>query len=313
MIKRDRKPPGRFRPLLVVHGGAGGQAADRRQRRTLRRALELGGAALAAGAPAVDAVERAIRALEASGRFNAGVGANLQLDGIARRDAAIMDGATLVAGAVAGVADVRYPITLARQVLERTPHVLIAGAPAEALARALGLECAGAAPAGARRRLDRARRSSEGAGAVDLARRMAAHMGTVGAVARDVRGGVAAGGSTGGIARMLPGRVGDTPLVGAGLYADNQLGAAALTGVGEGIIRTVLAYRIVAGLAAAAPETAARVALDVLLQRVGGGAGAIVLDRRGRWTIVHTTPYLPAGVWTPAGIRLASRFVRVRR
>jgi beta-aspartyl-peptidase (threonine type) len=258
-------------------------------------------------------VERVIRMLEDSGRFNAGRGANLQLDGIARRDAAIMDGDTLAAGAVAAVADVRHPITLARRVLERTPHVLIVGPPADALARALGLERAGAPPARSRRRLERARRPRAGSEPVlDLAERMARHFGTVGAVARDRYGRMAAGGSTGGVTRMLPGRVGDTPLVGAGLYADSRLGAVALTGIGEGIIRLVLGYRIVAGLAVAGPAAAVRAPFTELVRRIAGAAGAIVLDRRGRWTIAHTTPHLAAGVWTPAGVRVASRFLRVR-
>jgi len=296
----------RATPVLLAHGGAGSRRMSAAQAACLAEALTAGGALLRRGAPALDAVEATIRVLEGSGGFNAGLGARLQLDGTRRMDAALMEGRGLRAGAVAGIERVRHPITAARLVLERTAHVLLAGPPATRLALHFGL-ARQPRPTPAQRRLLAAdiRRLGRAAGATGtlrlfatLARRRRAGLETVGAVARDRTGTVAAGASTGGIALMLPGRVGDTPLIGCGVYADNEAGAVSMTGIGEGIIRLAMARAITERLAAGAgPAAAVRLLLARLTARVDGRAGALVLAADGRFAIRHNTPRMAAGWW----------------
>ena len=208
-------------------------------------------------------------------------------------DAAIMEGRNLSAGAVAGLEDVANPITAAHRVLTHTPHVLIAGEGARRLAEHFDLEPAGPPTEESMTILRRAlRRDST---PVRLYREMEPHE-TVGAVARDAEGRLAAGTSTGGIAEMLPGRVGDSPIVGSGLYADDESGAVSMTGVGEGILRGVVAKEICDGLRdGRSPRRAGRDSLRRLSSRIHATAGAIVLDRRGRFALVHSTPRLCAG------------------
>jgi beta-aspartyl-peptidase (threonine type) len=283
------------------------------QRRSLNDALALGFERLHRGGSALDAVEVTIRCLEASGVFNAGTGSRLQLDGVRRMDAALMEGQDLRAGAVAGIQDVQYPISAARLVMERTSHVLLAGPPATEFARQFKLERqAPPTPAqqeALRVEAQKTRRKSGSLAVVQLYesmspgnRRVGKHYGTVGAVAVDLEGTVAAGASTGGIALMLPGRVGDTPLVGCGVYADNAGGAVSMTGIGEGIIRLAIAKEIVDHLdAGLAPAAATRRVLRKLVQRIEGAAGALVLGADGRFAIRHTTPHMTAGYWQGRG------------
>jgi beta-aspartyl-peptidase (threonine type) len=283
------------------------------QRRCLSDALVLGYHYLQRGASSLDAVEASIRCLEASGIFNAGTGSRLQLDGMRRMDAALMEGKSLRAGAVAGIQDVKHPISAARLVMERTPHVLLAGPPATEFARYFALERqapptseqqtavrAEAEKAGRKRGsrtlLELVTNMSRGNGPADR------HYGTVGAVAVDRAGTVAGGASTGGIALMLPGRVGDTPLVGCGVYADNDGGAVSMTGIGEGIIRCAIAKEIVMLLAAGMPPASAtRRVLTRLVEQIAGAAGALVLRIDGRFAIRHTTPHMTAGYWQGRG------------
>jgi beta-aspartyl-peptidase (threonine type) len=281
------------------------------QRRCLADALRAGYRLLQRGAPALDAVEATIRFLEASGLFNAGAGSKLQLDGVRRMDASIMEGATLRAGAVASIQGIRHPITAARLVMEETAHVLLAGEPATRFARRFKLERQ-PPPTGAQRSAFRAEYASLGLREPQVARtlelfsslKQAEVFGreTVGAVALDQRGHVAAGASTGGIALMLPGRVGDTPLIGCGVYADDEAGAVSMTGLGESIIRIAVAKDIVNRLEAGdGPATAVRRVLRKLESRIKGSAGALVLAPDGRWAIQHTTPRMTAGWWTGTG------------
>lgn len=273
----------------------------------LADALVIGYAILEQGGPALIAVECTIGLLEQSGLFNAGRGANRQLDGVQRMDASIMEGAQLGAGAVASIEGILHPITAARLVMEATPHVLLVGPQASKFAQHCQL--ASLPKARSRRSTGRSLPSTSAAQTLRLYRAMLQSQktgkdqhGTVGAVALDRFGTVAAGASTGGVDSMLPGRVGDSPLIGCGVYADNQSGAVSMTGVGEGIIRLVIAKTICDYLAMGkSPAVAARQVLHMLVSRVQGSAGALVLSPDGRCAIKHVTPYMAAGWWRGRG------------
>jgi beta-aspartyl-peptidase (threonine type) len=275
-------------PTLIVHGGAGADPAEGREevRAGLAEALLAGWRVLAGGGRALDAVEAAVRSLEAHPRFNAGRGAVLNAAGEVELDASIMEGDRLRCGAVGAVARIPHPVTLARRVLEDGRHALLVGAGALAFAREAGVpECDPADLVTERQR----RRHAERAG-----------RGTVGAVALDLGGTVAAATSTGGIAGKLPGRVGDSALIGAGTYAESSIGGVSATGDGEAIIRVVLARRALEILKALDdPEHAARVALDVLVQEGGGQGGLVLADWRGRVGWAHSTPFMPVGWVSP--------------
>jgi L-asparaginase / beta-aspartyl-peptidase len=246
--------------------------------------------------------------LEASGLFNAGLGSNRQLDHVQRMDASIMEGRTLRAGAVASIERVLHPITAARLVMQRTPHVLLAGEGATRFARYVNVERLPRNPA-LRRRPSGRRRSPSAVVAVKLFQAMARSMPrkasgqeTVGAVVLDTKGTVAAGASTGGVDVMLPGRVGDTPLIGCGVYADDETGAVSMTGLGESIVRVSAAKGIADLLELGwTPARAADSVLKRLVRRTGGSAGTIVLSSSGSFAIRHVTPRMTAGYWNGAG------------
>ncbi len=242
----------------------------------------------------MNAAESTIGLLEQSGLFNAGRGANRQLDGVQRMDAAIMEGSHLKAGAVASLEGIAHPITAARRVMEETDHVLLVGPLAGRFARHFRLDRHPSTRAAHRLSYDRI--------LVKQKRSTRDRHGTVGAVALDRSGTVAAGASTGGIDSMLPGRVGDTPLIGCGVYADNQSGAVSMTGIGEGIMRLVIAKSICDLLAMGkSPAVAARQVLRMLVSRIHGSAGALVLSPDGRFAIRHVTPHMAAGWWNGTG------------
>jgi beta-aspartyl-peptidase (threonine type) len=310
--------------LILAHGGAGARIVTPAQLACLADALSRGSAVLRRGGQALDSVEATTRLLESSGLFNAGSGAHLQLDGVRRMDAALMEGRTLKAGAVAGLEAVRHPIRAARLVMEKTAHVLLIGPHATRFARHFKLERQASdhrrsAQASARRNTSR-----EAVTATGPQRRMLrlykaifsplspggrgqGEGETVGAVALDRHGTLAAGTSTGGIAFMLPGRVGDSPLIGCGIYADDEAGAVSMTGLGESIIRIAVAKEIVDRMAmGASPTTAAKLVLEKLDRRIRkvegfGAAGALVLAPDGRFAIRHTTPRMCAGYWDGTG------------
>ena len=298
-------------PVILAHGGAGARPMTGGQCRCLAGALRAGYRLLARGATALDTVEETIRVLEASGQFNAGAGSKLQLDGACRMDASLMEGETLRAGAVASIQGLRHPITAARLVMDQTAHVLLVGEPATRFARRFKLERQ-PPPSRSQRAASRVQQASLGRREPEAARTLELFSAlgraevfgreTVGAVALDQRGHVASGASTGGIAVMLPGRVGDTALIGCGVYADDEAGAVSMTGLGESIIRVAVAKEIVDRLeAGTSPSMAARQVLRKLASRVKGSAGALVLASDGRWTIRHTTPRMTAGCWTGSG------------
>ncbi|MBS0181745.1 MAG: isoaspartyl peptidase/L-asparaginase [Nitrospira sp.] len=259
----------------------------------LQAALQVGYHLLDRGSSALLAVEHTIRVLERSGLFNAGKGARLQLDGIQRMDASIMEGDSLRAGAVASVEGIIHPITAARLVMEETDHVLLVGSLATKFARCFKME---------RHRLQTPLRHLSYGSMLKRKKSSLDRHGTVGAVALDRTGTVAAGASTGGIDRMLPGRVGDTPIIGCGVYADNETGAVSMTGWGESIIRLAVAKGICDRLTKGnTPATAARLVLQKLVARIDGSAGCLVLTHQGRFTIRHSTPHMMAGYWSGRG------------
>ncbi len=296
-------------PLILAHGGAGLRRLTPVQATCLADALATGYAILARGGRALTAVESTIGLLEQSGLFNAGRGANRQLDGVQRMDASIMEGADLKAGAVASIEGSLHPITAARLVMEDTNHVLLVGPPATRFAQHCQLEQLPRVRLPRRRSGLSPRPSLAATQTMRLYRGMLKSLrtqkdqhGTVGAVALDRSGTVAAGASTGGIDSMLPGRVGDSPLIGCGVYADNQSGAVSMTGMGEGIIRLAIAKTICDHLAMGkSPAVAARQVLRMLVSRIQGSAGALVLSPDGRFAIRHVTPHMAAGWWNGTG------------
>ncbi len=286
-------------PAIVVHGGAGdlgpedaasSGGPDAARLEGVRRACAAGWAILQGGGSALDAVEAAVRALEDDPTFNAGTGATLTAVGDVELDAAIMDGETLRCGAVAVVRDVKNPISLARAVMERSHHVLLAGPGASAFAREVGIPAYDNALLVTPRQ--RARWEAARLGAAS------ARTGTVGAVARDARRHLAAATSTGGMAMKLPGRIGDTPIVGCGTYADDGLAAVSCTGHGERIIQLTLARHaadlVGRGLSA---MDAAREAAALLGRRLNGEGGLIVIGPNGDVGFANNTPAM-SRAWT---------------
>ena len=279
---------------IILHGGAGAilrertaADADATARAALGRALDAGEAILTTSGAALDAVEAAVRVLEDDPAFNAGRGAAFTLDGTNELDAAIMSGATLAAGAVAGVTSVRNPVTLARAVMERSPHVLLGREGAEAFAREQGIESAGPnwfATPERQRQLDELR-ANGGAFDVDM------KYGTVGAVALDAHGHLAAATSTGGVTGKRWGRIGDSPLIGAGTYADDRGAAISCTGSGEYFIREAAAFQINARvrLLGEPLQTAADTVLDEV-KALGGIGGIIGATTDGQLAWSFTTP-----------------------
>ncbi len=294
---------------LVVHGGAGiferartTPAVDAGVRAALGRALDAGSAILAAGGSAVDAVEAAIHVLEDDPLFNAGRGAALSYDGVAELDAAIMDGRTSAAGAIAGVTRTRHPVSLARAVMERGPHVFLSGAGAEAFAVAHDVEAAGqdwlATP---ERRRQLAELKARGGDAFDIDMKY----GTVGAVAVDAAGHVAAATSTGGVTGKRWGRIGDSPVVGAGTWADDRACAVSCTGAGEFFLRIGVAHEIAARARFVGDSLQA--AADTVLAEVkalGGTGGVIVTGPGGDAVWSFTTPGMYRARADAAGQRL---------
>lgn len=255
--------------VIVVHGGAGVRRDDKpgeQQLAVLERALEAGHAEKTA----LDAVVAAVVVLEDSPLFNAGRGSCFNADGEIEMDASIMDGATLRAGAVAAVTRIRNPVVAARAVMEKTRHVLLAGAGAERFAQVQRLRLEGAEYFRTEVRL------------AALRKNLKDHHGTVGAVALDADGNLAAATSTGGYTGKMAGRVGDSPLVGAGTWADNRSCAVSGTGTGEAFIRAAVGHDVAARLRYL-KQPLARAAAAALAQvkALGGDGGLIAVDRRG--------------------------------
>lgn len=311
-------------PSLIVHGGAGKILAESVEgtRAGIRRALDAAWTVLLAGGAALDAVETAIVALEDDLTFEAGFGSHLNRDGRVQLDAILMDGGTLKAGAVAAVERVRNPIRLARCILEKSPHMMLVAAGAEQFAIENGLPlCDPDELITERARTAwRERRESQSA-----PQNLSSKQGTVGAVALDSTGRIASGTSTGGTFFKYPGRVGDSPLIGCGCYADTAFGGVSCTGHGEGIMKILMAKTAV-DLLHDAPATeaylrsfpargtagdhlgpdivaqaAADLAVERLAQRTNSAGGLILLDREGHPAVAFNTPAMSYGYVLPDG------------
>ena len=307
-------------PTLLVHGGAWAipQDAAAAHEAGVRAALDAGYEILSRGGSALDAVEAAVSVMEDDPTFDAGRGSFLTADGHVQLDAVLMDGGRMKAGGVACVERLRNPIRAARLVLEQSPHVYFVGAGAEAFASSHGMELIDNSELvldRERQRLAEAQaRQAAGladatfSGIADDKSPETAHPhsfdshDTVGAVALDSHGNLAAGTSTGGTLNKTPGRVGDSSLIGCGCYADNLSAAVSLTGWGEPIMKLVLGKwatdRVAAGTV---PELAAREAISYLYNRLGGHGGIILLGPDGRFGFAHNTPAMAWGIATPAG------------
>ena len=293
---------------LVLHGGAGSierhrltEAQDRGVRAALTLALDTGSAILAGGGSALDAVEAAVRVLEEDPHFNAGRGAAYTREGTIELDAAIMDGRDRAAGSVAGLTATRSPVGLARRVMEASPHVLLSGEGAERFAREQGIAAedpAWFATAERRRQLDELLARNADAFDIDM------KYGTVGAVARDAAGHLAAATSTGGVTGKRWGRIGDSPLIGAGTYADDRSAAISCTGSGEFFIRVGVGHEIGARirLSGESPQAAAD-AVMAEVRRLGGTGGVIVTAPGGEAVWSFTTPGMYRARATAAGVR----------
>ena len=294
---------------LMIHGGCGAMRPDRlppeqedRARVGLSAALDAGEAILASGGSSLDAVEAAARVLEDNPAFNAGRGSVLAADGRVELDAAIMDGRDRRAGAVAGLATTRAPVSAARAAMEHSPHVLLTYAGADRFARERGLDQVAndwfITPE-RRAQLDKVL-AAGGAFDADI------KYGTIGAVACDMAGHVAAATSTGGLTAKRWGRIGDSPLIGAGTYADDRAAAVSATGLGEAFIRAVAAHE----LAARIRLTGARLqdALDAVLADVGtlgGTGGLIAVSPTGEAAWGFTTPGMYRARASAAGREVA--------
>ena len=283
-------------PALLVHGGAWDIPPDEREAHEsgALAAARLGCDYLSRGASALDTVETAVTLLEDDPALNAGTGSVLNRRGEAVLDASIMDGEDLRCGGVAAVHTVRNPVRVARRVMDATRQVLLAGPGAEEFARDQGFDPVRPENLVVPREVERLR-------AYRAARRAAVPGDTVGAVAIDAEGRIAAAGSTGGTLNKRPGRVGDTPLPGAGLYADSRIGGVACTGWGEGIARLAMARAVLARMEAGQdPADAARELLTACWSRLGGTAGLVIVTPDSRLVTAWSTPRMARG-WVHAG------------
>ena len=301
-----------MQPSLIVHGGAWDIPDDAVAacNEGCRNALAAGWAVLRKGGSALDAVEAAVMVLEDDPVFDAGYGSHLNADGKVECDAILMDGATLRAGAAAGLQHIKNPIRLARKIWEQCPHLMLIADGAERFAEKTGLPLC-----------DPAELISPAEHAAWLQCREDEHaaehhrgheQGTVGAVAMDSDGRLFAATSTGGTCCKLPGRVGDSPLIGCGCYADGEAGAVSCTGYGEAIMKIVMAKTAVDSLRrarssdAVSAERAAQDAVDLLARRGKGTGGLILLDTEGTPAFAFNTPRMAYGFVRPDGSFFAS-------
>lgn len=314
-------PPGK-RPSfgLVIHGGAGVMArenftAEREQayHKVLGEVLEKGYRMLEKGAPAMDVVEQCIWIMEDSPLFNAGRGAVFTYDGINELDASVMDGKDQKAGAVSGVRTVRHPISAARKVMENSPHVLLTGAGADEFAKEQCLEIVENEwfrdSLRYQRWLDakaKEKNGPQGGLEPDLMKKF----GTVGVVVLDKAGNLAAGTSTGGMNMKRWGRVGDSPLIGAGTWADNNTCAISCTGHGEYFIRYAVAHEVAARMehGGQSLQKAADEVVNGVLKEAGGEGGLIGIDRKGNFVMTFNTSGMFRGSFMEGGKPMTAIF-----
>ena len=295
---------------LILHGGAWDIPQDllESHRTGMRNAIAAGWKVLQKGGSAVDAVEAAVVVMEDDETFNAGRGSFLNAAGEVELDASIMNGATFRAGAVAGVQNVRNPVTLARRIMEKSENVFLIGLGASRFAREQKVGLCKQDDLITLRELDRWRelQSEPASKSKAGAKKKRQPADTVGAVALDKKGNIASATSTGGTPNKHPGRVGDSPLIGAGTYADNAIGGVSTSGWGEAMIRVVMAKSVVdlIGMHKGDAEKAVQEGLKILVRKVGGYGGIIALNAQGEVGIAYNTPrmaraYMQAGLAEP--------------
>jgi len=299
-----------MKPSLIVHGGAWDIPDDAVDacKSGCHRALTAGWAILSQGGSALDAIEAAIMVLEDDPVFDAGYGSHLNLDGHVECDAIVMNGATLRAGAAATLQRVKNPIQAARKILESCPHMMLVAKGAERFAKKHGVKLCKPEEMVSEAEYDAWRKCKSDKHAAEHHR--GHEQGTVGAVALDANGGFFAATSTGGTCCKLPGRVGDSPLIGCGCYADSEAGAVSCTGYGEAIMKVVLAKAAVDILrlpstcvdthaniscGTSTADLAAREAIHLFAKRTHATAGVILLDRHGNPGFAFNTPRMAYG------------------
>ncbi len=274
---------------IAIHGGAGTilrsnltPELEQKYMRSMNDSVQAGWKVLAEGGSALDAVTEAVRTLEDDPLFNAGRGSVFTMDATHEMDATIMDGLTKKAGAVSLVSNVRNPVVLARLIMEKTEHILLCGAAAEKFAAENGIETADAEYFFTQARFDQLQKARSKAGII-LDHSDDKQLGTVGAVALDSHGNLSAATSTGGMTNKWPGRIGDSAMIGAGTYADNDTCAVSCTGHGEFFMRAVTAYEVSAlmKMKGLSMEESARSAICDSLGNLGGKGGLIAVDRLG--------------------------------
>lgn len=282
-------------PVLLIHGGAGTitpdrytKAEDSLYRYTLKQALAIGHKILADGGSALEAVERTIIFMEDSPLFNAGKGSVYNSEGVVENDASIMDGTTLQAGAVAGIIGVKNPIMLARLVKDSTKHVMLSGDGASVFADKMDVE-----------RVDQRYYFTDERWEHREKYLKEKKFGTVGCVALDKNGNIAAGTSTGGMMHKQWGRIGDSPVIGAGTYADSRFAGVSCTGHGEYFIKNAVAYDVIAQMqyAEKSLEEAAENIINQKLKDQGAGGGLIALDKNGNIVMPFNTAGMFRGYW----------------
>jgi beta-aspartyl-peptidase (threonine type) len=290
------------KPVIIVHGGAGDWPTELHKQglNGVRVAADRGFRVLSRGGSALDAVQAAIVVMEDNPVFNAGRGSSLNLAGEVENDAAIMDGSRLRGAGVALLRGIENPIEAARIVLDRTDHVLIAGPAAREIAVTSGLEKADLRTRNRVRAWKKGLRDLKSKKLLYLSRTnpeiikhfLAKTSDTVGALALDNDGNLAAACSTGGVSLKLPGRIGDSAILGAGLYADNRTGAATATGIGEQAMRLVISKAACDLMRVNNAPSAATRTISHATKMLGVGTGLLTLDRRGRYGVAHNTPHL---------------------
>jgi beta-aspartyl-peptidase (threonine type) len=290
-----------LQPVLVVHGGAWAipENVAEDHLNGVRNAMAAGWRVLERGGPALEAVEEAVVVMEDDDTFDAGRGSFLNRDGRVQLDALLMDGATLRAGGVGCVERIRNPIRAARKVLSESPHVYFVADGAERFAEEHGITLCDNSELVVEREIERLRIAQQNPN-VDAQDIFAQSHDTVGALALDVAGNLAAATSTGGTVNKAPGRVGDSSLIGCGCYADNDSAAVSTTGWGEPMMKLVLGKwavdRVRNGMS---PELVAWEAIAYLKARASGHGGIILLDPRGRIGVAHNTPRMAFAYKTP--------------
>jgi len=296
---------------IIVHGGAGNWPKNKHAigLAGVRKAATRGFQILQQGRPAIQAVEAAVIEMEDNPIFNAGKGSTLNLAGNVEADAGIMAGKTLHGAGVALIHHAKNPISLARLVMEKTDHALLVGKTAERLGEAYGLPVANLRTPERVRQWKQAKHKLARKGINYFPRNLRLIQDkrgfflrdTVGALALDQKGNLAAADSTGGVSLKLAGRIGDSPILGAGLYADNRLGAATATGVGEIAMRLVVSKSACDAMLSLTAQRAASKTVRNVTRLAGKGLGMISLDRKGRYGIAHNTSHLCWAAFTEKG------------